>query len=153
VSRNERNRFIDNAKKDNNKEVKAASALHSAAQPQDSVQDGAAAKTPPSSNLKSCGKFGELLKCEGCGNIWNRDRPIPCSSTCRYSEHPEFNREWRIKPYSRRSFLTWKGFRERFPHIKQMPPGLLDWEAKQKAYQMRKRSATEHADQPASKKA
>jgi hypothetical protein len=149
--RNERNRFINNghAKKDALPETRPASALHSIAQ----APDTATSRPPPSPNLKVCGKFGELLKCEGCGNVWNSNRPLPCNPVCRYSEHPEFNHGWKTKPYPRRFHLTWKGFRERFPHIKQLPPDLLDWEAKQKAYLIRKRPAREPAEQPDSKKA
>jgi hypothetical protein len=109
------------------------------------------AKTPPSSNLKVCGRYDELYKCEGCGNVWKinhkRDGGVPCAPNCRYEEHPEFNREWKTKPYSRRVFLTWKDFRERFPHITSLPKDLLEWEAKDKAYQARKR-AGEPAEQP-----
>jgi hypothetical protein len=151
--RNERHRFMDNSQSKKERqtqpEAKPAAALHSVAQ----AQDNTTPKLPPSPNLKVCGKFGELVKCEGCGNVWNGSRAIPCSPLCRYADHPEFNREWKTKPYSRRFYLSWKGFRERFAHIKVMPPGLLDWEAKQKAYLTRKRAAGEHAEQPDNKKA
>jgi hypothetical protein len=109
-------------------------------------------KIPPSPNLKLCGKFDELFKCEGCGNNWQNSRSfIPCSPVCRYHEHPEFNREWRTRPYNRRVFLTWKDFRERFPHITNLPKDLLEWEAKDKAYQASKR-AGDPAVQPESKR-
>jgi hypothetical protein len=32
-------------------------------------------------------------ECEGCGNVWNGSRAIPCSPLCRYADHPEFNRD------------------------------------------------------------
>ena len=99
------------------------------------------AKIAPSANLKVCGRYDELFKCDGCGNVWKSSRAfIPCSPNCRYEEHPEFNREWKTRPYSRRVFLTWKDFRERFPHITSLPKDLLEWEAKDKAYQARKRA-------------
>jgi hypothetical protein len=109
-------------------------------------------KIPPSPNLKLCGKFDELFKCEGCGNNWQNVRSfIPCNPVCRYHEHPDFNKEWRTRPYNRRVFLTWKDFRERFPHITNLPKDLLEWEAKDKAYQASKR-AGDPAAQPQSKR-
>jgi hypothetical protein len=48
-------------------------------------------------------------------------------------------------------FLTWKDFRERFPHITTLPKDLLEWEEKDKAWQARKRAGGP-ADQPASKR-
>jgi hypothetical protein len=110
-------------------------------------------KVPPSPNLKLSGKFDELFRCEGCGNGWKNSRSfIPCNPVCRYHEHPDFNREWRTRPYSRRTFLTWKDFRQRFPHITNLPKDLLEWEAKDKAWQAGKR-AGDPAEQPETKRA
>jgi len=128
---------------------KPAKALFS--QGQGAIPRAPPAKTPPCANLKVCGRYDELYKCEGCGNVWKSTRDVPCSPKCRYEEHPEFNREWKTKPYSRRVFLTWKDFRERFPHVTSLPKDLLEWEAKDKAYQARKR-AGEPAEQQNSKR-
>ena len=98
-------------------------------------------------------RYDELYKCEGCGNVWKSTRVVPCSPHCRYEEHPEFNKEWRTKPYSRRLFLSWKDFRERFPHVTNLPKDLLDWEARDKAYQAKKRAGGDSSEQPYSKKA
>ena len=129
-----------------------AKALHSSAQGRDTPKSPSF-KTPPSANLKICGRYDELYKCEGCGNVWKSTRVVPCSPNCRYEEHPEFNKDWKTKPYSRRMFLTWKDFRERFPHITNLPKDLLEYEAKGKAYQAKKRSGGESDDQPHNKKA
>ena len=129
-----------------------AKALHSSANGRDAPKS-TSSKTPPSANLKICGRYDELYKCEGCGNVWKSTRVVPCSPNCRYEEHPEFNKDWRTKQYNRRMFLTWKDFRERFPHITDLPKDLLEYEAKGKAYQARKRAGGEQADQPLHKKA
>jgi hypothetical protein len=50
-------------------------------------------------------------------------------------------------------FLTWKDFRERFPHITNLPKDLLEYEAKGKAYQTQKRPGGEPDGQPHNKKA
>lgn len=106
---------------------------------------------PPSANLKTCGKFGESFRCEGCGNIWKNARTVPCSPTCRYVEHPDFNKEWKNKPFGRNQFLSWKGFRERFPNIQTLPRDLLEWEAKSAAYLAKKRARPDNAWSPAKK--
>ena len=105
----------------------------------------------PSANLKICGKNNEFMKCEGCGNVWKNARVIPCTPECRYNEHPDFNKDWKTKPFQRSAFLTWKGFRERFPNITTLPSDLLAWETRSAAYQAKqakKRPAPDNSSHP-----
>jgi hypothetical protein len=105
----------------------------------------------PSANLKICGKNNEFMKCEGCGNVRKNARVIPCTPECRYNEHPDFNKDWKTKPFQRSAFLTWKGFRERFPNITKLPSDLLAWETRSAAYQAKqakKRPAPDNSPHP-----
>jgi hypothetical protein len=133
-------------KEQENKTAPARALFSQAAEQAERVHDH-----PPSANLKTCGKFGELFRCEGCGNIWKNARTVPCSPACRYSEHPDFNKEWKHKPFGRNPFLSWKGFRERFPHIQTLPRDLLEWEAKSASYQAKKRARPDNARSPLKK--
>jgi hypothetical protein len=135
----ERNSLLAQSKKEKAKETETKPAPAKALFSQAAEQGKRAHEQPPSANLKTCGKYNELFKCEGCGNTWKNARHVPCSPTCRYTEHPEYNKDWKHKPFGRNPFLTWKGFRERFPHIQTLPRDLLDWEAKTAAYQAEKR--------------
>ena len=91
------------------------------------------AKTALPVHMKVCGKDGEMAKCNGCGNVWNRARAIPCFHACKFVEHPEFNRELKDKAYPRRESLTWKDFRTRYANTTP-PASFLQWEERDKKY-------------------
>ena len=46
---------------------------------------------PP--HLKGC-KDPAKCKCAGCGNVWARNRPIPCFYACKFMEHPAYNQKY-----------------------------------------------------------
>ena len=81
---------------------------------------------------------GHKVFCRGCSNDWDRSRSIPCYKGCKYSEHPEYNRDCKDKEPTKRTPLTWKGFRERYPSVTP-PQSLLRWEEYDKRAQKRPR--------------
>jgi septum formation inhibitor MinC len=92
------------------------------------------AKRPLTEHLKPHGSNDEGAKCNGCGNVWPRNRNIPCYHACKFAEHPEYNREIKKKTYpAERLALTWKDFRSRFPSV-QPPASFLKWEERDKAF-------------------
>ena len=108
--------------------------MHSMLQQQQTPQSPSSfALKPLPPHMKACGKDGESGKCNGCGNVWARARPIPCFHACKFVDHPEYNRE-KDKQYPRREGLTWKDFRVRFASLTP-PAAFLQWEEREKAYQ------------------
>ena len=90
---------------------------------------------PLTANLTACGSGGGHARCEGCGNVWNREhRHMPCSPECKYQDHPDFNKDWKTTTYPRRTHLTWKDFRTLYPGVTP-PAGLLAWEDRDRAWQ------------------
>jgi hypothetical protein len=67
------------------------------------------------------------VNCRGCNNNWDKSRSIPCFKGCKYSEHPEYNKECKVKDGKQNPGLTWKNFRERFPQTAP-PASFLQWE-------------------------
>jgi len=103
-------------------------------------QGGAAAPSsskPLPAHLKPCGKNDELAKCQGCNNPWQRSKAIPCYNECKFVGHPEFNREYKEKPFPKRGQLTWKDFRTKHPDITP-PAAFLAWEQREKDFQEKK---------------
>ena len=106
------------------------------------------AKRPLTEHLKPHGKSDESAKCNGCGNVWPRNRNIPCYHACKFAEHPEYNREIKRKAYpAEREPLTWKDFRARFPSLTP-PQSYLKWEEREKAFQAGKLKAKRSRDEP-----
>ena len=73
-------------------------------------------------------------RCNGCGNVWLRNKIVPCFRACKFSEHPKYNKECNTKPYAPKDGLTWKDFREEFPTMKPYPPSFLAHEESQKLF-------------------
>jgi hypothetical protein len=82
--------------------------------------------------LKAVGD-GNKFFCRGCNNTWDRNQPVPCYKACRYTEHPDYNKDCREKEAAKAEPLTWKRFRERFPHAT-VPQSLLAWEEKERHF-------------------
>ncbi len=73
------------------------------------------------------------LFCRGCNNIWDRTSAVPCYKGCKYSEHPDYNKNCREKDSTKTEPLTWKRFRERYPNVA-IPQALLAWEEKERHF-------------------
>jgi hypothetical protein len=78
-------------------------------------------------------------QCNGCGNVWDRRRNIPCFKGCKYTEHPNYNHNPCTQDYSAKDSLTWKDFRTRFPSVTP-PPTFLAWEKREATFEATKRS-------------
>ena len=71
---------------------------------------------------------GTKLNCRGCNNNWDRARrSIPCYRSCKYSEHPDYNKDCKVKDGKQSPPLTWKHFRARYPQATP-PASFLEWE-------------------------
>jgi hypothetical protein len=78
--------------------------------------------------------------CRGCNNAWKtvqqignseRSRSIPCYRGCAYADHPNYNKECHDRDGKQNPPLTWRNFRERFPH--ETPPASFQrWEESQR---------------------
>jgi hypothetical protein len=82
---------------------------------------------------------GEKVICRGCNNEWQthadgRTRSVPCYKGCQYVGHPHYNQELLEKDGKQNPPLTWRKFRERFPHDTP-PAGFLRWEETQETRQ------------------
>jgi hypothetical protein len=99
---------------------------------------------PP--HLKEC-KDPAKAKCHGCGNVWARNRPIPCFYACKYAEHPAYNSQCSTVSYPHNTqSLTWKDFATKFPNTPP-PPNCVAWETQNAAFQAKtKRGREESAD-------
>ena len=71
---------------------------------------------------------GNLCRCRGCNNTWNRGRKIPCFQGCKYADHPNYNKQCKTQDAPTQQKLTWAGFKEKFPSTTP-PKGYLEWEA------------------------
>jgi hypothetical protein len=100
-------------------------------------------------HLKRYGDSSTKLHCRGCNNNWESagNLSVPCYRTCKYAEHPDYNKDCRERESTKTQMLTWKGFRERFPNVA-VPQSLLLWEEKERNYAAnrveKKRSRDEH---------
>jgi hypothetical protein len=81
---------------------------------------------PLPDHLKEEGEH--TCKCQGCNNVWNRARVIPCFKECKYVDHPAYNKQCNTQPHPTREKLTWNGFTLKYPHLP-VPQGYLDWVA------------------------
>ena len=71
---------------------------------------------------------GSKVNCRGCNNNWTvTNRSIPCYRGCKYSEHPDYNKDCKTRDGKQFPALTWKNFRERFPQATP-PASFLQWE-------------------------
>ena len=82
---------------------------------------------------------GNLCKCRGCNNTWNRGRKIPCFQGCKYADHPNYNKQCKTQDAPTQQKLTWAGFKEKFPGTTP-PKGYLEWEAYVNARDKNKKS-------------
>ena len=71
---------------------------------------------------------GNLCRCRGCNNTWNRGRKIPCFQGCKYADHPNYNKQCKTQDAPTQQKLTWAGFKDKFPSVTP-PKGYLEWEA------------------------
>jgi hypothetical protein len=71
---------------------------------------------------------GNLCRCRGCNNTWNRGRKIPCFQGCKYADHPNYNKQCKTQDAPNQQKLTWAGFKDKFPSVTP-PKGYLEWEA------------------------
>ena len=81
---------------------------------------------PLPDHLKEEGEH--TCKCQGCNNVWNRARVIPCYKECKYVDHPAYNKQCHTQPNPLREKLTWNGFTLKYPGLP-VPQGYLDWVA------------------------
>jgi hypothetical protein len=75
---------------------------------------------------------GNKVFCRGCSNNWEATMSIPCFKGCKYSEHPDYFVDCKDKEPTRRTSLTWRGFRDAHPKGP-FPPSFLRWEDSEKA--------------------
>ena len=90
---------------------------------------------PP--HMRVC-RDSNKARCNGCGNVWERRRAIPCFKGCKYTEHPNYNHQPCTQDYSAKDSLTWKDFRTRFPSITP-PPTFIAWEKREATFEATKR--------------
>ena len=83
---------------------------------------------------------GNLCKCRGCNNIWNKGRKIPCFQGCKYADHPHYNKNCKTQDATTQQKLTWAGFKEKFPGTTP-PKGYLEWEAYVNGREAKKRGS------------
>ena len=83
------------------------------------------AKKPLPANLKA---NGSKVFCRGCSNNWDGTLSIPCYNRCKFREHRDYFADCMTQePPTRRSSLTWRGYRERYPQGP-FPPACLKYE-------------------------
>ena len=89
-------------------------------------------------------------KCKGCGNIWDRKRPVPCFKACKYVDHPLYNKACNDTDYtSLKDPITWKTYRAMFPYPNfELPPAFLQWEKREEQFQAHKRKRDAPATKP-----
>jgi hypothetical protein len=90
---------------------------------------------PVPAHLKRNGDNNTKMFCRGCNNNWESagGQAVPCFRVCKYSEHPDYNKDCREREATRTQPLTWKNFRERFPTVA-VPQSLLQWEEKERHF-------------------
>ena len=103
-----------------------------------SQNDGEKPTKPLPPHLKGC-KDPAKCKCAGCGNVWARNRPIPCFYACKFMEHPAYNQKCNTESYSNKDPLTWKDFAQKHPNTT-LPPNCVAWEKNNEAYHAKKRT-------------
>jgi hypothetical protein len=93
---------------------------------------------PLNPHMRTC-KDAAKCRCNGCGNVWERKLRVPCFKTCKFIEHPKYNKECNTKEFAPKDGLTWKNFREEFPTMKPYPANFLQHEENQKLFTSNKK--------------
>ncbi len=119
----------------------SAYAQQMASGPAGQSHDEAKPSKPLPPHIKAC-KDTAKCKCQGCGNVWARNRPIPCFYKCKYIEHPMYNSEWTSTNYVAKDSLTWKDFSSKYPGTAP-PPMCVEWEKNNETFLAKKRSSRE----------
>jgi hypothetical protein len=102
---------------------------------------------PLPGHLKALGEGNnQKLFCRGCNNAWDRSIAVPCYKLCKYAEHPDYNKDCREREGVKKEALTWKRFRDRFPHVT-APQSLLAWEEKERLYAARTQQSRRPRDE------
>ena len=116
----------------------SAYAQQMASGPAGQSHDEAKTSKPLPPHIIAC-KDTAKCKCQGCGNVWARNRPIPCFYKCKYSEHPLHNSG---SVYGNKDAPTWKDFALKYPGTA-VPPTCVEWEKNNVAFLAKKRSGRE----------
>jgi hypothetical protein len=119
----------------------SAYAQQMASGPASQSHDEAKTSKPLPPHIKAC-KDTAKCKCQGCGNVWARNRPIPCFYKCKYIEHPLYNTACERGDYGSKDSLTWKDFTSKYPGTA-IPPTCVEWEKNNEAFLAKKRSGRE----------
>jgi hypothetical protein len=98
---------------------------------------------PLAAHMKACKDAGKA-KCNGCGCVWDRKRPIPCFYACKFVEHPNYNRACNTTNYQSKDPLTWKDFRTKHPALP-VPNACAAWEKREESFGALKRKREEAA--------
>ena len=98
---------------------------------------------PLAAHLKACKDTGKA-KCNGCGNVWDRKRPIPCFYACKFTEHPHYNSLCSASNFLGKDPLTWKDFKKKHPGVP-VPSACVAYEKREESFNAQKRKREETA--------
>ena len=96
---------------------------------------------PLNPHMRAC-KDPLKCRCNGCGNVYTRSFRVACFKTCKFIEHPKYNKECNTKEFAPKDGLTWKNFREEFPTMKPYPPSFLQYEESVKLFMSNQKRST-----------
>jgi hypothetical protein len=116
----------------NNSKASAVALMTNSGTPTHAPGDQSAgrAKKPLPANLRA---NGSKVFCRGCSNNWDGTVSIPCYNRCKFREHRDYFADCMTQePPTRRSSLTWRGYRDRYPQGP-FPPSCLKYEEWEKA--------------------